>query len=147
MKLFLKRVDGNDKRTFGKLYVNSDEECYTLEDPVRNLGPNGEGKILHETAIPAGEYNVVITMSERFGRLLPLLENVLFFTGIRIHPGNTTENTWGCILVGTTIMNDELKRGTSKIAFDRLFTKLSDALVRGEKISILITDDFKGVVQ
>lgn len=147
MKLELHRTSSTPIRALGRLLVDGEPQCYTLEDPVRELGPNGEGKVPHETAIPAGTYEVDITFSQRFQKEMPILLNVPFFTGIRIHAGNTAEDTWGCILVGKVVLNNELKRGTSKAAYDELFTKLNAAKVRGERISITITDDFKGASQ
>jgi hypothetical protein len=144
MKLELHRGDATETRTISTLVIDGTWECFALEDPVRDLGPNGEYKVPHDTAIPAGVYEVDITFSQRFKKLMPILLNVPHFTGIRIHAGNTAEDTWGCILVGKAVVNDELKRGTSKAAYDQLFKKLNDALVRGEHISITITDDFKG---
>ena len=144
MKLELHRGDATDKRTIGTLLIDGVWECFTLEDPVRDLGPDGEGKVFKDTAIPAGVYSVTITFSNRFQRRMPLVERVPYFTGIRIHSGNTAGDTWGCILVGGAVVNDELKRGTSRAAYDQLFEKLASALVRGEKVSITITDDFKG---
>jgi len=81
--------------TLGKLVINS-LMLYSVEDCVRD-GP----KIPSATAIPAGKYKVVITFSNRFQKHLPLLLDVPGFSGIRIHSGNTSEDTEGCILVGT----------------------------------------------
>ena len=80
--------------TLGKLYLNGDFLCFTCEDAVR------EEKIYGETAIPVGVYEVIINRSARFCRFLPMLLNVKNFTGIRIHAGNTKDDTEGCILVG-----------------------------------------------
>ncbi len=110
--------------TLGKLSINGVFECYTLEDPVR-AGP----KIAGETAIPAGFYDVQITYSPRFKRMLPLLIDVRGFSGIRIHPGNTAQDTEGCILVGTA---RDVERGAlynSREAFDRLFAVLLEAKI------------------
>lgn len=98
MKLSVKRIACKPTYTIGRLYVDGDYFCDTLEDRVRNL--RKEAKVAGETAIPDGRYKVTITMSPRFGRLLPLLHDVPQFTGVRIHAGNTAKDTQGCILVG-----------------------------------------------
>lgn len=82
-------------------------------------------KIAGQTAIPAGTYKVIIDMSNRFKRLLPLLIDVPNFTGVRIHPGNTDKDTDGCILVGTSQSPDFV--GNSRVAFEALFTKMRSA--------------------
>jgi hypothetical protein len=92
--LKIKRIAFKEKYTIGKLYINGEYFCDTLEDAVR------EKKIKHETAIPKGEYEVIMYNSPRFKRLLPLLKDVPNFTGILIHRGNTNADTSGCILVG-----------------------------------------------
>ena len=91
------RDDCTDSRTLGTMTFDDGYVCQTLEDPVR---PDGV-KLLGDTAIQSGTYRVTITRSQRFERLLPLLHDVPDFTGVRIHPGNTTRDTAGCILVGT----------------------------------------------
>ena len=118
MRLTLQREPSTKVSTAGKLFIDGQFECYTLEDIVRPRGV----KVYGQTAIPAGSYQVVLTMSPRFKRVLPLLLNVQGFEGIRIHPGNKAEDTDGCILVGDAPAPDWL--GQSKVAFDRLFAKL-----------------------
>lgn len=133
MELLLKRVQLDPDVTIGELYVNGRFESFTVEDTVR---PDGE-KVYGKTAIPYGTYKIVITMSNRFKRLLPLLLNVPNFDGIRIHPGNTAADTDGCILPGA----DRLAKGVgkSRLAFDLLFGKLQAAESRCEQITIDIT--------
>ena len=121
MELTLKRVALKDTYTIGRLYVDGEYFCDTLEDKVR---PDGI-KVYGETAIPAGTYKVVITYSNRFKRLLPLLQNVPMFEGIRIHPGNTSADTHGCLLVG--INTEKGKITQSKITFEKLFKLLEKA--------------------
>lgn len=128
------------KATVGKLYVDGTFECFTLEDPVRDLGPNGEGKIPGDTAIPAGRYRVVINLSPRFGKLMIRLLEVAFFTGILMHGGNTTVDTHGCILVGDELKGETIRGGTSTPAIRRLFAKVKAALDRGESVWITITN-------
>jgi hypothetical protein len=103
--------------------------CQTLEDPVREAGV----KIAGETAIPSGSYRVTITMSTKFGKLLPLLANVPNYSGIRIHPGNTTADTSGCILVATSRgqHNDIV---SSKEAMEQVQKRIAAALTDAQGI-------------
>lgn len=94
MKLTLKRIFKGENYTIGKLHIDGEYFCDTLEDAIRDI------KVYGETAIPAGTYKVTITLSPRFRRWLPLLHDVPYFEGVRIHRGNTAEDTHGCILVG-----------------------------------------------
>tara|TARA_R110000868_G_scaffold258953_1_gene516672 strand:+ start:11437 stop:11820 length:384 start_codon:yes stop_codon:yes gene_type:complete len=119
MKLLLKRIHRTESSTIGELYVDGVFECYTLEDVERDV------KIKSETAISKGTYKIIVTMSNRFKRLLPLLINVPDFQGVRIHSGNTNHDTEGCILVGQTRSKDFI--GKSRKAFDILFKKMQKA--------------------
>lgn len=94
VELLLKRIFKGTGYTIGKLYIDGEYFCDTLEDAVRDK------KIPGETAIPAGTYKVIVNMSPRFKRLLPRLLDVPGFEGILIHRGNTPSDTAGCILVG-----------------------------------------------
>lgn len=105
MKLKLKRRFLGDTYTIGSLYINDVYFCDTLEDKVRDLNKNGkfdkgEVKVYGETAIPYGTYKITVNYSPKFKRDLPLLESVPSFEGIRIHRGNTPQDTLGCILLG-----------------------------------------------
>ena len=135
MKLLLHRQTFSDKSSVGTLYVNGLKECHTLEDCDRHLEEGGE-KVYGETAIPRNTYKVVITYSNRFKQPMPLLVDVPGFEGIRIHPGNTDQNTEGCILVGVGIGQDRLYN--SRQAYERLFNKLEAAEALGEEITIEI---------
>lgn len=122
LKLVRKIYTGNS--TIGELYLDGIYECYTLEDKVREV-PGvkvSEWKIPHVTAIPYGVYPVVIDYSNRFKKMLPHILNVPGFEGIRIHMGNTSIDTEGCILVGKTKTKNFI--GKSKIAMEGLMKKL-----------------------
>lgn len=93
-QLVLDRIFKGPDYTIGKLYIDGEYFCDTLEDTVRDK------KIPNKTAIPAGTYKVIVNTSPRFKRLLPRLLDVPGFEGILIHRGNTPEDTSGCILVG-----------------------------------------------
>lgn len=85
--------------TLGKLFANGLFLCNTCEDEDRFLETGGK-KVQNVTAIPRGIYELGITFSNRFQKPLPQLFDVPEFTGVRIHGGNTAENSQGCILVG-----------------------------------------------
>ena len=136
MKLTLNRIALKATYTIGKLYVNGEYFCDTLEDTVRTIKPDGSGKIMHETAISAGTYEVILNLSPKFRRKLPRLLNVPHFTGILIHSGNTPEHTSGCILVGENRVKGKVI--SSKPYEQRLVALMQQAVDRGEKVSIEI---------
>jgi hypothetical protein len=135
--------DPNASGTPGTLTINDVFECFTLEDVDRGLKQTMtmseivKNKIHGQTAIPAGRYELVVSFSERFRKLLPLAQNVPGFIGIRIHPGNSTGDTEGCILVGTQLNGNQIVGGTSRPAFNALFSKIQAALKR-EKIFLTL---------
>lgn len=92
-----------DQTTHGVLFVNGAFFGFTLEDAIREQPgvPVEQWKVKGQTAIPAGMYAVVLSVSQRLKRLLPEVLNVPGFSGIRIHRGNTKAETEGCPLVGT----------------------------------------------
>ena len=99
----------------------------SLEDTTRDLDKDGvdEVKIYGETSIPYSTYKVTITYSPKFGRNLPLVNNVKDFEGVRIHPGNSAKDTEGCILLG---VNDQVGMiHQSKDTFDKLFQIMTDS--------------------
>ena len=106
MLIEVKRLYKKKDYTIGKMYVDGEYFCDTLEDTDRGLKRDmslSELKELKEygrTAIPTGEYVLTAEYSNRFKKVLPLIHNVPAFEGVRIHSGNTHEDTEGCILVG-----------------------------------------------
>jgi hypothetical protein len=132
MNLKVVRKVFTEDSTIGELSVDGRFECFTLEDKVRAVGTP---KVWGATAIPEGIYEVIINFSEKFQKFLPLLLNVPNFSGIRIHSGNTSRDTTGCILVGQSKASNFV--GNSKAAFAPLFAKMQAASKR-EKIFIQI---------
>lgn len=132
MEITVKRKFFGDTYTIGDLYVDGEKFCNTLEDKVR---PDGV-KVFGETAIPYGSYNVTITMSNRFKKLMPLVENVKGFDGIRIHSGNTDADTHGCLLVGVNSIKGQITN--SRVIFEKLNTLIAIALKSNEKVILNI---------
>ena len=143
MKLELKRKALMDTYTIGDLFINDVFFCNILEDKVRDfnkdgdLNDSGETKVYGETAIPYGIYTIDLTYSNRFKKILPLIENVKGFEGIRIHPGNTAVDTHGCLLVGNNTEKGMVSN--SKKVFEKLMTRLVDAHEMKETITIKIS--------
>ena len=142
MEIIVKRKFKGNNYTIGSLYIDGKYFCDTLEDIDRGLTDSMSDsyiatiKVINQTAIPIGTYKVTITYSNRFKKLLPLINNVKGFSGIRIHSGNTKEDTSGCILVG---FNTEVgKVVNSKVTYDKLFNLLQDKLNKGEQVEIKI---------
>ena len=132
MRLTVKRLDLSASSTIGRLAIDGEDFCWTLEDVVRT-GP----KVFGQTAIPAGIYKIQLTMSPHFGRVLPLLINVPGYEGVRIHPGNTAADTEGCLLVGFGNAQDQITQ--SRDAFNALFARMQEAADSGEPLSIEIS--------
>jgi hypothetical protein len=124
MKILLKRLHKTSNSTIGELSINGKFECYTLEDVER------ESKIYGKTAIPKGTYEIVMTMSNRFKVVLPLLLNVPNFEGVRIHAGNSAKDTEGCILLGQNRNIDFI--GNSKMTLVKFVQKLKTGLNNGK---------------
>ena len=106
MRIELVRIAFKDTYTIGKLYVDGKYFSDVLEDVDRGLDSSMseseilEKKVKGQTAIPTGHYVINITYSPKYKRMMPLLLDVKGFSGIRIHSGNTSKDTEGCLLVG-----------------------------------------------
>jgi len=130
MNLFLYRIAQTPEYTIGRLYIDEKFFCHTLEDAVR------EEKIADKTAIPEGTYQVIVNRSPKFKRDLPLLLDVPYFEGIRIHRGNTAKDTSGCILVGENKVKGKVINSTK---YETLLTAiLKREMQSGSNISITV---------
>jgi hypothetical protein len=136
MELKLNRIFKGSEYTIGKLMVNDAWFCDVLEDTVREIGPNGEGKVPGETAIPAGTYEIILNMSPRFKRILPRILDVPHFSGVLIHSGNHKDHTDGCLLPGLNTQKGMVTQ--SRVYTERLIALMQEAVDNGEKITIEI---------
>jgi len=130
MKLNVIRQILGDEATIGEMFIDGAHFCFTCEDAVRSK------KIKGVTAIPAGTYKVIMTFSNHFQKVLPLLVDVPNYEGVRIHSGNTAADTEGCILVGLTHTDTEVQQ--SRDAMAQLMPKLNDAFHNNEEITLEI---------
>ena len=152
MNLLLRRNEFTELSSVGILSINSISECYTLEDKDRGLNSGmtldeiKSIKVSSTTCIPYGQYKVIKYLSHKQGKLVPLLVDVPGFDYVEIHVGNKPEDTDGCILVGAVHPAVPDWIGSSKIAFERLMSKLERAWGNAEDVSILITKENTNVV-
>ena len=140
--------------TIGELYVQEEDKltqtykvCDTLEDAFRLLPktcpntPKGSNceckeKVYGKTCIPNGTYTVVLSYSNRFKRVLPELLDVPHFLGIRMHAGNSSADSSGCVILGTKSKGDWVT--ASRVAFNKVYVLLQKAVANKEEITITI---------
>lgn len=138
--------------TVGRLYVDGELWCNTLEDTDRGLAQSmtvvaiKARKVKGQTAIPKGTYEVTLSVSPKFakktwaakyGGLVPILLRVKGFEGIRIHPGTTAEDTSGCILPGLNTKVGQLTE--SVLCYFRLMDEVfMPAYEAGETVTLEI---------
>lgn len=136
MRLTLKRIANKKDYCIGKLYINGKYFCDTLEDVDRGLDDSmseddiKQIKIKGQTAIPVGIYTVLLTYSPKYKKVMPLINNVKGYSGIRIHSGNSSKDTEGCLLVGKNTVVGRLtdSRNTYNALFKRLLQKGSNKI-------------------
>jgi hypothetical protein len=128
MRLTLIRIANRPTYCIGKLYIDGVYFCDTIEDTDRGLKDEMSleeilsKKVKGETAIPSGIYQVTITYSPKYKKNMPLINNVKGYSGIRIHSGNTSKDTEGCLIVGK---NKEVgKVLDSRVTYNALYKRL-----------------------
>lgn len=129
--------------TISEMSIDGKKECFVLEDVVRPAGVKVHGK----TAIPAGEYDVKMTMSNRFKKIMPLVYNNpkdlsvvdskgVSWAGVRIHAGNTDEDTDGCLILGKNRLVNMVIDSRPVVA--SVYHQIETALAKGEKVKLKI---------
>jgi hypothetical protein len=138
MELKLLRFDSGLNDTLGILFMDGKFAGFTLEDEHREI------KVQGETRIPAGTYDIKYTYSPKYKKLMLEVMNVPNFSGIRIHPGNTEQDTSGCILVGNICRHNPFGNSRieeSRLAYDRIASLIIHALGRKENVTLEIKDN------
>jgi|TARA_R110000787_G_C13115860_1_gene414211 hypothetical protein len=151
MKLQVLRFSSESDSTNGLLFDVTEGVkflAYTLEDEKR------DEKVMSETRIPAGTYEVKLRTegghhnkyTSRYGSMhkgMLWLQDVPNFKWILIHCGNTDEHTAGCLLVGDSQENNQIKEngfiGSSSNAYKRIYPSIAEA-VENEKVTIEYID-------
>ena len=113
MELTLRRLHKRSQFTLGTLSIAGEPFCQTLEPTWRDIAPGGKGR-----KVPG-------------------------FAGIRIHAGNTVDDTAGCILVGTTRPLHPGRLYDSRLWLHRLMRRLAERPL-GEGVWITIINGGTG---
>ena len=152
MKIQIDRKYKQSNYTIGIMYINGVRFSETLEDKDRGLKSSMSEseikmrKIYSQTAIPTGTYEIKMTYSPKFairtwGRRysgqVPEILNVKGFSGVRIHPGNTPEDSLGCIFPGRNLEKGKVLNST-EYYYKLLDNYILPALKRKEKVELII---------
>lgn len=157
MELILRRIARKPTYTIGRLSIDGEYFCDTVEDKDRDLNhngrfDNGESKVYAQTAIPNGRYRVTMNVqSPKFSQkalyrwwkvngkygFLPRLLNVPHFEGILIHAGSSANSSAGCIIVGRNTIVGQVT--DSMNTCKRLYPLLQAASDKGEEIWITVS--------
>lgn len=142
MEIKVNRIARKGGYTIGRLFINNEYFCDTLEDTDRGLKDTMQvdeilaKKVKAQTAIPTGKYDVILTFSPKFKRVLPLLLNVKGYEYIRIHHGNFPSSTDGCLLVGENKIKGQIVN--SRATLEKLMSVLLECEKKKEKVIITI---------
>lgn len=152
MKLKVDRRWKADTYTIDAFFVDGIRFYEMVEDKDRGLNsamPLSEinaKKVYGETAIPTGTYKVILSVSNHFktrswakkyGGLVPELVNVPGFSGVRLHPGNTAQDSLGCLLPGENKIKGGVINSTKRY-YELMDKYLVPAWSRKEEITITI---------
>jgi hypothetical protein len=125
MRLLIQRKWRTGDTYEGELSIDGNFFCYTMERA------DGEH-------IPAGLYNVVMTFSPKFGRVMPLIL-VTGRDGIRFHSGSTYKDSEGCVLLGDKLISPEQIGGG---LVDQIVAKFEKRLMGNSDIALLVTENW-----
>ena len=152
LKLLLERRYKKNSYSIGLLYINGVLFSNTLEDRDRDLTFNmplyeiNRRKVYGETAIPRGSYRIEMTYSPKFAKRAwctkengysPQIMNVPGFAGIRIHPFNRPEESFGCIGVGDNKAKGMILNSTARYR-ELLEKHLLPAFAKGDTVTLQI---------
>ena len=154
MKIKILRYNFDTESTQGIGAIDNDFAVFTLEDQRR---PLGEEKVQGETAIPAKTYKLgiqekVTPLTKHYRSKYPwfdkhiMILDVPDFDNVYIHIGNNDKHTDGCILVADLAVNDPSnyngEQAKSVQAFHRFYSRVFDALKKGEEVTLEIGSVF-----
>jgi hypothetical protein len=145
------RFGFGEDSTLGMWYRVTDEGrkrlCFNLEDERRVT------KVAGETCIPVGTYTLKLRTDgrnatkygERWDWHKGMIElvDVKDFVAIQVHPGNTDDDTRGCLLPGRVPLvypDGEFRVGKSSGAYRMIYEEIVPHLIAGEKCVLHVTE-------
>lgn len=148
LNLYVDRYLSTKEATLGRLSIDGQFKCYTLEDEFRAV------KVMEETRIPQGKYEIKFLTSGRhhvqYLKMFPemhkgmlWLQNVPKFDGILIHIGNTEKDTAGCLLIGMERDEKTMSIQRSTPAYRLIYPIVADVLSENGQVFITYTDHDK----
>jgi hypothetical protein len=158
MEIVVKRFADNEDTTMGILYINGIFQCFTIEDEERDI------KVKGETRVPNGTYGVALRSEGGYHakyskKYLGMHKGMLCihnapnwkiekagmtFQYILIHTGNTDEHTMGCLLLNDAVSRKTFTGSSSVDAYKRIYPKIAQAILDGEKVTIEYIDIEEG---
>ena len=130
INLLIIRDTFTEESTLGKLYINGEFFCDTLENPWKN-------NVRNISCIPDGVYDVRLRLPRESASrdyLHLLVKEVPNRDYILFHRGNTSADTSGCILVGQSREQDRVNN--SRLAMDLVIKEIIN--LGGENINLII---------
>ena len=140
MTVELYRMDQSSAGTVGRITVDGEFVCYSVEKPwhlnERNI-----------SCIPCGDYDLVWRVSPRFGNRLHV-DDVWNRSHILIHPGNWQHETRGCIMPATYVGQVESGENAGCCGRDsRVATEKLERILKGANHTLIISapKDYAGL--
>jgi len=132
--------DSEDMGVFGRILIDGQHLCYTVEQPWRDNTP-------YKSCVPAGDYDLVAYTSPKYGKTFALQNHALdvgVFEGSAkrfaclIHSANLASQLQGCIAAGEKLhhLHEEWSVGMSRRATDALLHRIKN----GDQLSIIWKD-------
>jgi hypothetical protein len=158
MYLDVGRFADNGKASLSYFQINGVSYTFGIEDEGRDT------KVAGETRIPEGTYKVALRAEggyhnreaarykdkkPGFHRGMLAIYNApdwkvvadgMEFQYILIHPGNTEKHTNGCYLPNMSANFSSYEGGSSRVAYEKIYPIIRDAILAGEDVTITYKD-------
>jgi len=140
----LLRFGGDAETTMGRFVMEERHQCFSIEDEFHLKKQHGD------TRIPEGEWELELVTTPKWSKIMDhpmILIKVPNFTATLIHPFNTENQSEGCVGPAETIGYDftlkTFRGNQSRIAYDKLYPKLSKLIKETRALGIIPTINIK----